>query len=143
MSASHPNANTIRAVQACRRQVAGLDDDATWREFLQRSANGQSLRTMSAAQLSRVLDALHQAGAPRKTKNRPRFTDTPQMAMIRGLWLELAQLDGGVADRSEAALGDFVRRQTGQDIGRLNAASASRVIEGLKQWRDRLIAGKE
>ena len=69
--------------------------------------------------------------------------DTPQMAMIRGLWLGLAQLDGGVADRSEAALGDFVRRQTGQNIGRLNAASASCVIEGLKQWRDRLIAGKE
>jgi len=48
----------IKAVQACRRQVAGLDDDDAWREFLGRAAGGQtSLRAMGYRDLGKVLDA--------------------------------------------------------------------------------------
>ncbi len=136
-------ARLIKAIQTCRRKVAGLDGDNDWRDFLEKAAGQRSLKAMTGPQLGRVLDALHAAGAPRlvpQPAGRPRYADTPQMAMIRGLWLELADL-GSVKDRSETALAAFVRRQTGQDCGRLPAATANKVIEALKCWRGR--DGKE
>jgi phage gp16-like protein len=124
----------IKAVQACRRQVAGLEDDTAWRAFLGRVAGGQtSLRAMGYRDLGRVLDALHAAGAPRRDGGawRSRYADDLQMRMIRGLWIEAADA-GVVSDRSETALGAFIRRQTGQDLGALSAGKARAVIEALK-----------
>lgn len=132
-------AKLIRAVQACRRKVAGLDGDTAWRDFLEKAAGGRSLSAMTAPQIGRVLDALHKAGAPRPAPA-SRFADTPQMRMIRGLWLELADR-GAVRDRSEAAIAAFVERQTGQQIGRLGVRAADTVIEALKGWRERVDGG--
>jgi phage gp16-like protein len=128
-------ARFIKAVQTCRRKVAGLEADEDWRAFLERATGKTSLRAMSGPQLGRVLDALHAAGAPKKAQA-SRFAATSQMRMIRGLWIELADL-GQVQDRSESALSAFVTRQTGQDLGRLNAQASARVIEALKSWRGR------
>lgn len=127
----------IVAVQSCRGKVAGLGDDTVWRDFLEANAGGRSLSAMSPSQIGRVLDALHKAGAPRRPRPASRYADTTQMRMIRGLWLELADM-GAVADRSEAALGKFVRRQTRQDFGRLDPRAAEQVIEALKAWKARL-----
>jgi len=124
----------IKAVQACRRKVEGLDDDDAWRDFLEATAGLRSLSDMNAPQMGRVLDALHARGAPRTAS---RYTNTQQMRMIRGLWLELADL-GTVRDRSEAALNTFVKRQTGQDVGRLDPRAAGQVIEALTAWRQRV-----
>lgn len=124
----------IKAVQACRRQVAGLEDDDAWRAFLGRVAGGQtSLRAMGYRDLGRVLDALHKAGAPQTAggPSRSRYAQDQQMRMIRGLWIEAADA-GVVHNRSEEALSAFVLRQTKQDIGALSAASSRRVIEALK-----------
>ena len=124
----------IKAVQACRRQVAGLEDDDAWRAFLARVAGGQtSLRAMGYRDLGKVLDALHAAGAPRRDggASRSRYADDLQTRMMRGLWIEAADA-GIVRNRSEEALGAFIRRQTGQDLGALSAGNARRVIEALK-----------
>lgn len=134
-------AKLIKAIQTCRRKVAGLDDDGAWRDFLAANAGGDSLRAMSGPQLGRVLDALHHAGAPRKAAApMSRYADDNQTRMIRGLWLALAD-SGVVRDPSEAALNAFVKRQTRQDIGRLTPAAAAKVIEALKAMRDRNLVG--
>ncbi len=131
----------IAKVQTLRRMVPALSDDDTWRAFLAVNASGvTSTRAMTESQLRAVVTALHQAGAPRKApgaKAPARYADTAQMAMIRALWLELAEL-GAVKDRSEAALSAFIKRQTRQDVGRLFPAAAAAVIEALKSWRSRV-----
>lgn len=135
-------ARLIKAIQTCRRKVSGLDGDDDWRDFLEKAAGGRSLKAMTGPQLGRVLDALHAAGAPRlapQPAGRSRYAASRQMAMIRGLWLELADL-GVVQDRSESALSAFVKRQTRQDFGRLDQQAAERVIEALKSWRARTLA---
>ncbi|WP_029009378.1 regulatory protein GemA [Azospirillum halopraeferens] len=126
-------ARLIAAVQTCRRKVAGLDDDTAWRDFLERTGGKRSLRAMTGPQLGRVLDALHAAGAPRRSAGRPRYADSAQVRMMRGLWLELADL-GAVQSRAEGALNAFIKRQTGQDVGRLDTTAAHKVIEALKRW---------
>ncbi len=136
----------IAKVQTLRRQLPALAEDDAWRDFLAVNAAGiESTRAMTEAQLRAVVTALHKAGAPRKpsaTAGRRRYTDTAQMAMIRGLWLELANL-GAVEQRSETALAAFVRRQTRQDIGQLSPQAAAGVIEALKSWRARVSTGPE
>lgn len=129
-------ARIIKAIQTCRGKVAGLADDDVWRDLLEGTTGKRSLRDMTGPQLGRVLDVLHSRGAPRLERPRSRYADTTQMRMIRGLWLELADL-GVVRDRSEAALGTFVQRQTRQDFGRLDPQAAEQVIEALKRWRSR------
>jgi phage gp16-like protein len=135
MTAPATNPKLIKAIQTCRRKVAGLDDDATWRDLLEQVAGRRSLRAMTGPQLGKVLDELHRRGAPKATNEatgRPRYGDTPQLRMIRALWRDAADC-GAIADPSEAAMASFVRRQTRQDFGRLGPAEAAGVIEALKR----------
>lgn len=128
----------VRAIQACRRQVAGLEEEGAWRGFLERHAGKRGLREMSGAELGKVLDALHASGAPRRGPKRT--DDDPQLRMIRGLWLELADL-GAVRSREETAIAGFVARQTGVEaLQWLDSHGANKVIEALKRWRDRVAA---
>jgi phage gp16-like protein len=141
MAGDRPDAlkRVIKAIQACRRQVTGLEEDATWRTYLERVTKGQtSLRAMGGRDLGKVLDALHASGAPRPGggARRSRYADDPQTRMMRGLWIELHEA-GKVTDPSEEALSAFVRRQTRQDMGALSAASARSVIEALKAMLNR------
>lgn len=124
----------VIAIQACRRKLGGLEDDATWRDYLARATGGQtSLRAMGGRDLGRVLDALHKSGVPQTNggAHRSRYTDDEQLRMMRGLWIELHEA-GKVTNPAEEALGAFIRRQTKQDMGALSAGDASRVIEALK-----------
>jgi hypothetical protein len=153
--ASRPagSARLIAAVQTCRRKVDGLADDATWRAFLTRVAGADSLRAMDGRQLGRVLDALHQAGAPRlpgaasgarlrhdgaaAPGGKPALDDRPQVRMARGLWIELHQA-GAVRDASEAALEAFAKRVTGKArLAWCRPFDLNKLIEALKDWRDR------
>lgn len=120
----------IRAVQACRRKVAGLEDEETWRAMLMRLTGNNSLRRMNVQLLGKVLDELHRMGAP---QTRPRLAE-PQLRMARGLWITLYQA-GAVRNPADAALDAFVRRVT--KVGRLEWCGpdqANKVIEGLKDW---------
>jgi hypothetical protein len=135
MSASQTR--IITAIQTCRRQVAGLADDDVWRDFLERTAGSRSLRAMKGPQLGRVMDALHAAGAPRRAAGKSGL-DPARVRMIRGLWIELSRVDGGVRDRSEAALRHFVKRLTRVDrLEWLSVEQAQKVTEALKDWSAR------
>lgn len=139
MANDEKRARLIKAIQACRRQVAGLDDDTAWRDWLDKVAGGRSLSAMTGPQLGRVLDGLHAAGAPKRAPSRPagsRYADTQQMRMIRGLWAELAGMEA-IRDPSEQALGAFILRQTRQQMGYLSPANAAKVVEALKAMRRR------
>ena len=61
-----------------------------------------------------------------------------QIKKIRALWLELHRL-GAVRSPSELSLARFVSRMTGVDYqGWLSVDDASRVIEHLKKWKQRV-----
>jgi len=134
------NPKLIAAIQACRRQVPGLEDDDTWRSWLKGVAGQDSLRAMDGRALGRVMDALHAAGAPRRPgagAAAKSLADSPQARMARGLWIELADA-GAVRDRSEKALASFCRRVTGVDrLEWLRAEQANKLVEALKDWRKR------
>lgn len=130
----------IRAIHACRRKVQGLEDEESWRSFLLQHGARRRLSEMDGQQLGRVLDALHAAGAPRvpgKGAGTRRLADDDQARMIRGLWLELRDLDE-LRDASEEALARFVLRQTGVSaLQWLGPRQANSVIEALKKWVER------
>lgn len=127
----------LRKVQTLRRRAPGLADDDTWRGLLARVTGGvTSTRAMTDRQLQAVVEALHRAGAPRLAgaaggRERSRYRPCAQMGKARALWIALADA-GVIKDRREAALGGFVRRQTGQDIGIIDATAANKVVEALK-----------
>lgn len=135
----------VKAVQTCRRKVPGLVEDEAWRDWLERRFGTRSLSALQAPQLGKVIDALHAAGAPKAKgggAGRSRFVETPQVKMIRALWIELVEL-GVIEDGSEAALAAWVERQSSQRMGAIGPHSANRLIEGLKKWVARARAPAE
>lgn len=144
----------IGTVQACRSKLPSLHEDDTWRAFLVREVGKNSLRAMTSRELHTVIDALRRDGAPKTAgkagrakantagraapRTAGRFVEgDQQIKMIRGLWIELAQMRA-VRDSSEEALQAFVRRMTSVDsLAWLNGNQANRVIEALKSWRTR------
>jgi hypothetical protein len=130
----------VKAIHACRRKVAGLEEEEGWRGFLVQHGGRRSLAEMNGQQLGAVLDALHAAGAPRlpgKGAGRRRLADDDQARMIRGLWLTLRDIDE-IRDASEEALARFVLRQTGvAALQWLGPGQANKVIEALKAWLGR------
>lgn len=136
MTAASPLARAIRAVQACRRKVPGLAEEEAWRNWLERTAGKRSLRAMTGAELGRVLDALHRAGAPRGPRGDSYHGK--QARMIRAMWIALADR-GVVRDRSDRALDRFARRVLGREEDApesvrwlTDPALAGKVIEALK-----------
>ncbi|MDG3442452.1 regulatory protein GemA [Nitrospirillum amazonense] len=136
-------AAAIKAVQACRRQVAGLDDDATWRDFLHQATGLRSLREMTGLQLGRVIDALHAQGAPKRaprSAGRTVQADDPQSVKIRAMWRDLGRISQ-VKSVTEAAIAGWAGRQLGKtvvDLRFLTGDEKRRLIEALKQWHQRV-----
>ena len=137
----------IKAVHACRRQVAGLEDEDSWRDFLDATVGKRSLREMTGRELGRVIDALHARGAPKQAPKARLKADGQALAAatrdprtaakIRALWFSLWNL-GVVRERHERALDAFVKRQTGVDrLAWLAGDQAYQVIEALKDWAAR------
>ncbi|WP_291295340.1 regulatory protein GemA [Elioraea sp.] len=129
------------AIHACRKRVAGLDDDVAWRGFLEATTGKASLRAMDGRELGRVLDALHKRGAPRtpgKGAGQRSLPSDPLSKKIRALWLALADA-GAIENPSEQSLDAFVKRQTGIDSLRWADGPAKvRVVEALKGWARRV-----
>ncbi|WP_173012509.1 regulatory protein GemA [Niveispirillum sp. SYP-B3756] len=131
-----------KAVHACRRHVASLSDDDAWRDFLALHGGHRSTKDMNVTALGKVLDALHQAGAPASPKARvARPTPTKdQDGVIRDLWHQLWTA-GGTDDAGEAALAAWAKR-----ISKVDALAFARpmqkriMIEALKDWLRRLPA---
>lgn len=135
------NKRVIQAIQVSRRQVAGLAEDDTWRAWLRREIGKDSLRAMSARELARTLDKVRKLGGkPSAGPQASRYADDDQHKMMRGLWIELADL-GVVRDRSETALDAYIKRMSGQELGALTPGGANKMIEGLKAMRRRAQEG--
>lgn len=134
-------ARLAAAIHACRRRVAGLEDDTAWRGFLAQQTGKESLRAMTGRELGRVLDALHQRGAPRvagKGAGRASLPRDPLSSKIRALWLALAER-GAIEDASERALDSWVERQCGMASLRFaDGAQKVRLVEALKAWARRV-----
>ncbi|MHA7915536.1 gp16 family protein [Alloalcanivorax xenomutans] len=122
------------------RKELGMDEE-TYRLMLHDTAGVTSSADLTPWDRSKVLARMRKLGWQPKTARRPRrriTAQTPQDRMIRGLWLELADL-GAVRDRSEGALGRYVARQTGIDAQNwISGEQAEQVIESLKAWRNRV-----
>lgn len=144
--------NKFMQLLAIGKQQLGWDDEFYRGIWLpQRGAtkdeNGRySATTLSNSQLFSALEAMKALGfkvKPKRTRNgaqpaaRP-LADDAQSKKIRALWLELHAC-GAVRDPSEAALAAFVKRQHGVEaLQWLSTDQASKVIEALKKWRQRL-----
>jgi len=131
----------IKLIHVARRELR-MDDD-TYRLMLagMRGLDGAtSTADLSVPNLLRVLEQLKRRGftvRPNKAKQRPMAADA-QSKKIRSMWLTLHGL-GAVRDPSEEALAKFVLNMTGvAALQWLNGAQASRVIENLKQWQQRI-----
>lgn len=133
--------STLAKIHIAKKQLA-MDDD-TYRAMLRSVGGAASSRDLTTAGASRVLRHLEQCGF--KPVRKPGAAALPQRALaqdaqstkIRALWLELHSL-GVVRNASEAALGAYVKRQTGVEaLQWLSSAQASLIIEALKKWKTR------
>lgn len=112
-------------------------DDTTYREFLTVVIGRDSLRGSTSGEQWRVMEELKRRGfVPRSARRSPAAADSPQARKIRSLWLTMADC-GIVRDRSEKALGTYVRRITGGGLADASTKQLSLVIETLKRWLDR------
>jgi len=129
----------IRLIHVAKRDLA-MDDD-TYRALLVACTGQESSTRLTDAELNTVLAHMKRRGfkvrhAAGKSK-RP-LAQRLQDKKIRALWLSLHKM-GAVRDSSEAALAAYIKRITGVDaLQWLDIGQASRVIETLKQWQDRI-----
>lgn len=144
MSAAPSNPNRLRLIKLIHvaRRELGMDDDI-YRLMLAGMTGldgATSTAVLSVPNLLRVLEQLKLRGfkvRPNKAQKRP-LADDVQSKKIRSLWLTLHDL-GAVRDPSEEALRRFVLSMTKVEaLQWLTTAQASRVIENLKQWLDRI-----
>lgn len=113
------------------RRELGMDE-ATYRSWLQQQTGHPSAALCTEEELEAALQVLRKRGGARASDL------SPQARLIRALWAELYRM-GGVRNPSLGALRRFVRRMTGlADERALSTHQASRVIEALKAWRNRL-----
>lgn len=137
--APHPRVKlrgmAFAAIQIERKKHPHLLDDTEWRDFLENRTGKRSLKELTPAQLKKVLLGLRPDNRPHHGK--PRHSAGDQMGKIRAEWIEIAKL-GGVDNGSEEALAAWIAKSSGQDIGLLDVKTASKLIEKLKRWRQRL-----
>lgn len=140
------------AKQADRKQLIQLIhvaksklalDEETYRAMLLRIGGKNSSAELSVPKLVLVLEYLKNSGFTVNSKKSTRLeSGDPQSRMIRGLWLQLANM-GVVRNASEAALAAFVERMTKvAALQWLSTAQASHMIEHLKEWRQRIVTGR-
>lgn len=140
-----PTRNQIIKIHALKGSLK-LDDD-TYRDIL----SGYGVKTstkLSIVKADQLIDDLTKkavaAGVWEKRKpaakaKTRKLADDDQSKMIRGIWIELAGMTGGVRDSSEAALESYCKRMTGiQKLQWLDVKQAQLVIEALKKWRKRI-----
>lgn len=116
-------------------------DDATYRHLLTEQTGKDSCTKMDKSELVVVFEHLKTLGfktASAKMAGKVAQADDAQSRKIRSLWLTLHNL-GAVRNSSERALAKYIERQTGKSaLQFISTAEASRVIENLKKWQQRV-----
>ncbi len=145
MSSAPSNPNRLRLIKLIHvaRRELGMDDE-TYRLMLagMKGLDGAtSTAVLSVPKLYLVLEQLKQKGfkvRPAAKPKRPQAADD-QSKKIRSLWLTLHDA-GAVRDPSEEALAKFVLGMTKvAALQWLSSEQASRVIENLKKWHQRVV----
>lgn len=145
---AHKKARLIKLLHVAKNQL--MLDDAAYRRLLANVSGGKTSSTkLSLEELELALRGMKAMGFVVTTKAQAESgkPDIPvreaagvdaQIKKIRALWLELHRL-GAVRSPSELSLARFVSRMTGVDYqGWLSVDDASRVIEHLKKWKQRV-----
>lgn len=139
---------SIKAIHVCRRQVQGLEDEADWRDFLERVSGSRSVKEMSERQREEVIAELRRRGA--KAARPFRKSDKPHVRKVFAIWGDMCR--EGIPDKaSRDGLRAFVARVTRRDdrpdgVGDpewLDPADARMVTEALKSWRGREMAKRK
>ena len=105
-------------------------DQATYRGVLRDRYRKESAAQLSSLQVEDLLELFRQKGW--------RPASFGQRGLIHHLWRRLAAA-GAVAHPDDEALLAFVEHVTGKhELRRLSVVEASRVIERLKKWLERL-----
>lgn len=128
-------ASQTRAIHALKRQIPQFSDE-DYRALLKREFRVSSSRALSETQAGKLLDILKTlAGQNAKVRRAGVTAEGPYAGKLRALWISAYNL-GLVKNRDDAALIAFVERQTKLTHTRflVQAADASRAIEGLKAW---------
>lgn len=135
--ATDPRARLVKLLHVGRREL-GLDEDA-YRLLLQSATGKTSSSDMTVPELEKTLERMKQKGfVVRIKKSGRKLADDPQSKKLRALWLELYS-KGAVRNPEEAALVAWVKRMTGVEaLEWLSSAQASRCIEELKRWEQRV-----
>lgn len=137
---TNDRARLIRLIHVGKGQLR-LEEEV-YRELL-RSTTGQTSTTeMRVDQLEDVLTRMKGLGfkvrVPKAKGTQRRLAHAPQDRKIRALWLSLHEA-GGVRDPSEAALNAWVKRETGVEaLQWVDGEQASKLIEKLKMWLNRV-----
>lgn len=128
--------SAIAAIHSGLRQLGIDQDDA--RDLYERQTGKRSLREMNARQQQAIVDELRRLGFQKASRHGSRPLQGPFAKKLQAQWIALWNL-GVVADRTDAALLAFVKRQTGIDHVNFlrDPAEARKVIDGLKGWMAR------
>lgn len=105
-------------------------EDAAYRRLLRQRYQRQSALDLTPQQVADLLEVFRRKGW--------RPASFGQRGLIHALWRRLAAA-GAIAHGEEEALAAFIEHTTGKhELARLTVAEASRVIERLKKWLERL-----
>lgn len=123
--------STIAAIHVAKKEL-GLEED-DYRSLLHLIVGKTSLRTMTPAELGRVLDAMVARGAGKK-----QTLAGPYGGKLQALWLSGWAL-GLIRNDDVAALLAFVEGQTGISHTRFlrDAKDARKAVEAVKKWLER------
>ena len=123
-----PNRSDLAKIHIAKKAL-GLDD-AAYRGILRARYHRASATELSDQQTADLIELFHEKGW--------RPASFAQRGLILALWHRLAAA-GELRKPAEDALESFVAHATGkQDLRRLTVREASRVIEMLKRWLQRI-----
>ena len=145
----------IQLIKIGQKQL-GMDD-LSYRTMLKRLTNKESSTKLTVVELHKVIFELQQKGAkityfakksPKPTAYSP-ATGTQNVKSqiahkIRAVWINMNK-DGLLRDGSEKALNAYARKVFKNrnplplNVGALNDAEASRLLEILKKWHARVL----
>ena len=127
-----PTRADLARIHIAKKEL-GLDD-ATYRGVLWHRYHKESAANLSPREAADLIELFRQKGW--------RPVSFAQLGLIHVLWRKLGEA-GALEHFEEGALASFVEHATGKsDLGRLTVREASRVIETLKKWLERVEGGK-
>ncbi|EAU40185.1 Mu-like prophage protein gp16 [Fulvimarina pelagi HTCC2506] len=128
--------SALAAIHVGKKQL-GLDDD-TYRDLLQRETGQRSAKDLTSAECDRVLGAMRRAGFKPGSNGLRKPLEGDYARKLQALWIALWNL-GAVANRDDAALLAFAKRQCGIERTEWirDPDDAKAVIEALKSWCER------